>query len=96
MAQIHLFALPDMAGALNHDVEVSLDQRMIAAMSQMITENQQLRTAGTTAMDNAVTNNSPGEMLKSLALLGDHKIHTETLLAFAREVNRGIETLVKA
>lgn len=96
MAQIHLFAPPEVAGVLSHDVELSLDERMMAAMSQMITDNQLLRTAGTEAMDKAVTNNSPGEMMKSLALLGDHKIHTETLLAFAREVNRGIETLVKA
>ncbi|QGY32203.1 hypothetical protein [Pantoea cypripedii] len=95
MAQIQLLTLPEVAGQFN-DIAVSLDERMMAAMSQLITDNQHLRASGIEAMNKAVVTNSPGEMLKSLSLLGDHKIHTETLLAFAREVNRGIETLVKA
>lgn len=95
MAQINALTLPEAAGVFN-DVTVSLDDRMLAAMSQLVVDNQQLRTAATASMQKATTESSPAEMLKTLALLGDHKIHTETLLAYAREVNKGIETLIKS
>jgi hypothetical protein len=95
MAQIYFLTLPETAKSLT-GTSVSLDERMIAAMSQLVVDNQELHTAAVDSMYKATLDNSPGEMLKSLSLLGDHKIHTETLLAYAREVNKGIETLIKA
>jgi len=95
MAQIHFLTLPESAGAMAN-TSASLDERMLSAMSQLVADNQHLRTTAVDSMQQATVSNSPGEMVKSLALLGTHKIHTETLLAVAREVNKGIETLIKA
>ena len=95
MAQIHFLTLPETAGSLAN-TSASLDERMMMAMSQIVADNQQLRASAVDSMQKATIEGSPVEMLKSLSLLGDHKIHTETLLAFAREVNKGIETLIKA
>ena len=95
MVEIQGVNLPEFSEAFN-DASGTLDERMLAAMSQLVTDNNQLRTDATTSMHKAAVNNSPGDMLKALTLLGDHKIHTETLLAWAREINKGIETLIKA
>lgn len=95
MAKIQQLELSKILG--DFDVaSASLDDRMLAAMSQLVTDNNQLRTDATISMHKAAIDNSPSEMLKALTLLGDHKIHTETLLAWAREINKGVETLIKA
>lgn len=91
MAQIVNLSSPESMLASSYG-SATLDEHLVAAMGYAVETNQQLRNSAETSMNLS----SPQEMMRALAVLGDHKIHTETLLAYAREMNKGIETLIKA